>query len=338
MPKRAIFEKKNTLVIGGAGFLGSHLCDELIKTRKVICLDNFLTGEERNIDHLLADPNFEFVKHDINEPVDLENIPGLQKFKIEFQGIQEIYDLACPTSPASFQENRISTLLANSYGVRNSLELARKYEAKYMFFSSSVVYGPRRGNDRIQESDIGLVDFMGQRSSYDEGKRFAETMVSNYRDFYQMDAKIVRIFRTYGPRMPLGQGHMIPDFVDCALEGRELTIFGGRDFSSTLCYVSDVVDAVVKMMDTNIQGPVNIGSDVDINVTELAQKIIDIIGSESAIKHTDELLFMSQLAIPDTTMARNELAWIPVVTLSKGLEKTIEHLRASKGLIKRIGY
>lgn len=339
MLKKAIFGEKNVLVIGGAGFIGSHLCEELIKTKKVICVDNFLTSEERNIDHLLSDPNFAFVKHDITQPLDLESVPGLQKFKIEFQGVQEIYYLACPTSPKNFMDNRIATVLANSIGLKNSLDLARKYESKFMLFSSSVVYGPRRpDNQRIQENDMGLVDFTSDRSSYDEGKRFAETMVLNYRDFYKMDAKIVRIFRTYGPRMPLGEGHMVPDFVDCALDGRDLVINGGPDFTSTYCYVDDVVDAVIKMMDTTLTGPMNIGSDVDINITDLAQKIVDILGSSSKIIYSNEILFMSQLCVPDTTLARNELAWMPVVTLSKGLEKTIEYLRVSKGLLRKINY
>lgn len=333
MPKRAIFDKKNILVTGGAGFVGSHLCDELIKTNKVICLDNFSTGNEKNIDHLLAEPNFVFIRHDISKPVDLESFPELQKFKIEFQGIQEIYHLACPTSPKNFEKNKIATLDALSLGMKNILETARKYEAKFMHFSSSVVYGPRRGdNPKVAEDDLGAVDILSERSSYDEGKRFAETMAVNYRDVYDLDAKIVRIFRTYGPRMKLDDGQMIPDFINSALDNKDLVVLGDENFTSTFCYVSDCVDAAVKVMETDLPGPLNIGSDVEVNVTELANKIISVIGSSSKVVYTDEILFLTPLSLPDITKIRNELGWMPVVVLEKGLENTISELRASKGL------
>lgn len=336
--KRAIFDKKNVLVIGGAGFLGSHLCDELIKTSKVICIDNFISGEERNIDHLLAEPDFVFLKHDICEPIDLESIPSLQKFKIEFQGIQEIYNLACPMSTLNFKKNSINTLHANSLGIKNSLDIALRYYSKYMQFSSSVVYGPRReGNPKISESDIGYVDFTSERSCYDEGKRFAETMVTTYRTFYGLDVKVVRLFRVYGPRMKLNDGQMIPDFVNNAIEGKDVVIQGDENFSSSFCYVSDAIDAAVKIMESNLAQPVNIGSDVVINITDFAKKIISMLGSKSKIVYDQELLFMSQLCVPDTALARNELGWMPIVTLTKGLEKTIEDLLVSKGL-KKIEY
>ncbi|MCK4553727.1 GDP-mannose 4,6-dehydratase [Candidatus Parcubacteria bacterium] len=333
MTKRVIFDKKNVLVTGGAGFIGSHLCDELIKTCKVICLDNFSTGNEKNIDHLLAESNFVFLRHDITEPIDLENLPELQKFKIQFQGLQEIYHLACPTSPINFEKNKIATLLANSYGMKNTLDLAVKHKAKFLHFSSSVVYGPRReGNKKITEDKIGQVDFLSERSSYDEGKRFAETMVLNYRQAYNIDAKIFRVFRVYGPRMKLDEGLMIPDFISNALDNKDLVILGDKDFSSSFCYVSDVVDASLKIMETDLTGPLNIGSDVDINVADIAQKIINALESKSKITYADKLLFMTPLCLPDITKARNDLGWIPVVTLEKGLEKTIEDLRASKRL------
>lgn len=333
MSKRAIFDKKNVLITGGAGFIGSHLCDELIKTSKVICLDNFSTGDERNIDHLLADPDFIFIRHDITEPIDLAKLPELQKFKIQFQGVQEIYHLACPMSPKDFSQNRTAILLANSYGIKNVLDLARKYEAKFIHFSSSVVYGPRRAdNPKIKEEDLGIVDMLSERSSYDEGKRFAETMVKNYKDIYNIDAKIARLFRIYGPRMKLNDDQMIPDFIRDTLDNKNLTIFGDKDFFSSFCYVSDCVDAVTKMMETDLPGPINIGSDVDVNLTDLAQKVIEIIGSKSKIIYETEKLFMTPLCLPDITKAREELDWIPVVILEKGLEKSIEDLRASKGL------
>ncbi len=337
MSKKVIFNKKNVLVTGGAGFVGSHLCDELIKTCKVICLDNFSTGDEKNIDHLLVESDFVFLRHDITEPIDLGSLPELQKFKIQFQGIQEIYHLACPTSPINFEKNKIATLLANSYGVKNALDLAVKHKAKFLHFSSSVVYGSRReGNKKVTEDDIGLVDFLSERSSYDEGKRFAETMALNYRQAHNIDAKIFRVFRIYGPRMKLDEGLMIPDFISNALDNKDLMILGDKDFSSSFCYVSDVVDASLKIMETDLTGPLNIGSDVDVNVTDVAQKIISTLGSKSKITYADKLLFMTPLCLPDIAKARNELGWMPIITLEKGLEKTIEDLRASK-MLKGLG-
>ncbi|MFH1661820.1 MAG: NAD-dependent epimerase/dehydratase family protein [Candidatus Falkowbacteria bacterium] len=338
MPKKVIFDKKNVLILGGAGFIGSHLCDELIKDSKVICLDDFSTGDERNIDHLLAEPDFIFIRHDISKPIDLESLPELQKFKIQFQGIQEIYNLACPTSPANFEKNKIATVMANSLGVINGLEIARKYESKFLHFSSSVVYGPRReDNKKIQEDDIGKVDMLSERGCYDEGKRFAETIVKNYRDAYNIDAKIIRIFRTFGPRMKLNDGQMIPDFINNALDNKDLVILGNEKFSSSFCYVDDVVSAAIKVMETDLAGPINIGSDVEVNVTELANKIINMTGSKSKVSYAEEILFMTPLALPDIGKIRNELGWMPIITLEKGLEKTIENLRANKGL-KRIEY
>jgi len=299
----------------------------------VICLDNFSSGDERNIDHLLADPNFMFIRHDITEPFDPEKLSELQKFKIQFQGIQEIYHLACPMSPKDFDKNRIDTLLTNSYGVKNALDLAKKYEAKFMQFSSSVVYGPRREKEeRIKEEELGIVDMLSERSSYDEGKRFAETIVKNYQDAYGLDVKIIRVFRVYGPRMKLDDDQMIPDFIRDALDNKDLTIFGNKDFSSSFCYVSDIIDAVIKMMETDLFGPLNVGSDMKFNLTDLAEKIIKITGSSSKVVYAEEKLFMTPLRLPDITKAREELGWMPVVTLEKGLEKSIEDLRASKGL------
>ncbi|MFH1582806.1 MAG: NAD-dependent epimerase/dehydratase family protein [Candidatus Falkowbacteria bacterium] len=333
MSKRAIFDKKNVLVVGGAGFIGSHLCDRLVENSKVICLDNFSTGDERNIDHLLSDPNFEFIKHDIIEPIDLEKLSELQKFKIEFQGIQEIYNLACPNSPKDFNKNKIPTILASSYGLKNVLDLAVRYQAKIMHFSSSVVYGPRpSGQKRIKENEIGKVDFLSLRSSYDEGKRFSETMVENYRQVYDINSRVIRLFRVYGPRMKLNEGNLIPDFINNALENSDLIIPGDKNFSSSLCYISDCLDACLKLMESNVRGPVNIGSDVDMNLSKICEMIIKILDSKSKIIYAEKHLFISELCLPDITRAREELGWMPVVTLENGLGKTIDDLRASKGL------
>lgn len=328
-----IFDKKNILVIGGAGFIGSHLCDELIKEANVICLDDFSSGRETNIDHLLAEPNFEFVRHNIVEPIDLDSLPGLQKFKIQFQGIQEVYNLACPMSPMNFMDNREGIVLANSYGIYNAMNIAKKYEAKFLHFSSSVVYGSEVQKKAVSENYIGAVDITSDRAAYDEGKRFAETMVLTCRDKFKIDAKIVRVFRTYGPRMPLNDGQMLPDFVNNALDGKDIEIFGDSSFSSSFCYISDCVDAVMKVMDSDLRDPINIGSDVEINLTDLAEKIIKMVGASSKVVYKDPKLFMKPLCLPDINKIKNEIGWMPVVTIEKGLENTIYELRANKGLL-----
>lgn len=333
MQKQVIFDRKNILVTGGAGFIGSHLCDELVKENKVICVDNFSTGIEGNIDHLLANPNFVFVNQDVTESVDYKKMPSLQKFKIDFQGIQEVYNLACPTSPLNFEKNIEATLMANSIGVKNVMELARDFKSKVVHFSSSVVYGPRReGGERVQESDLGQVDQLSSRSSYDEGKRFAESVVTNYSRMYDIPASIIRVFRTFGPRMTLKDAQMIPDFIYNALENRDLIVLGDKDFRTSVCYVRDVVSAAIKLMESDVFEPVNVGSDVDVNMTDLAQMVINLTKSKSKITHSSSLLFMTPLPLPDISRATNELGWIPVVTLENGLKETIHNLMAAKGL------
>lgn len=335
MPKKVIFDKKNVLVAGGAGFIGSHLCDELVKTCKVICVDNFITGSERNIDHLLANPNFVFINADLSKPINYAAMPELQRFKVEFQGIQEIYNLACPMSPRHFLENRLATIEANSYVVRNLLDVAVAYGAKFGHFSSSVVYGPRRSDERdfrVKESDQGFVDQLSDRAVYDEGKRFAETIVSAYRSIYGIDTKIMRIFRVYGPRMESDDGQMIPDFINSALEDKDIVIYGDENFSSSFCYIEDILDATMKVMNSELAGPINIGSDVDCRITDLVNIIIKETGSKSRVVFADNLMFMTELILPDIHLARNELSWMPVVTLENGLKKTIFDIKAHKRL------
>lgn len=332
---QVIFDKKNVLVAGGAGFVGSHLCDELIKTCKVICVDDFISGSERNIDHLLANPDFVFINHDLSKPLDLEGHADLKKFKIEFQGLQEIYNLACPMSPRRFLENRLATLLANSYAVKNLLDLAVKYNSKFLQFSSSVVYGPRNANNpelRVSELDLGQVNHLSERSAYDEGKRFAETMVVNYRSLYNIDAKIIRLFRIYGPRMEQNDDQMIPDFINNALENKAIIIPGDENFSSSFCYIEDALDAVMKIMKTDIKGPLNIGSDVDVKLSSLVDLIIKETNSQSTVTYESSPLFISELVLPDIRQAKNDLNWMPVVTLTNGLKKTIFDIQANKRL------
>jgi UDP-glucuronate decarboxylase len=334
MPKKAIFEKKNLLVTGGAGFIGSHLCDELVKKNKVICIDNFISGSEANIDHLLQNPDFQFIKHDINEPIDLAKLRELEKFKVEFQGVQEIYHLACPTSPKDFEKTRVETVLTNSVGTRNILDLAVKYKAKFLLASSSVVYGPRDPKIKhFKEDYAGIVDQLSPRACYDEGKRFAETLTSTYGQVNNLDTKIVRIFRTYGPRMKLKTGRMLPDFVSNALDNKDLVIYGDESFSSSFCHVSDIVQGIIKTMKSGEAGPINLGSDLEYKLVDVAKKVIEITNSKSKIVFKKPLLFMSPLGLPDITSAKERFGWFPVVLLEEGLRGAIDYFRAHKSIL-----
>jgi UDP-glucuronate decarboxylase len=331
----AVGQQKNVLVTGGAGFLGSHLCDELIRNNNVICLDDFSSSRVENISHLLEQPNFEFIKHDISKPIDLKEYRELDKFKIRFQGIQEIYHLACPTSPKNFNDLRVKTLRANSLGTINVLELALEYKAKFLLTSSMVVYGPRFPDAPVfSEEYQGYVNFVGPRGCYDEGKRFAETAVVTYRDTYNLDAKIARIFRTYGPRLSLFDGHMIPDFVLQALNNKPMVVYGDEQFSTSLCYVSDVIEGLLKLMKSGEAGPVNFGNEQEYRMGEIAEKIKQMIGSSSAVVHKDPLLFMTPLGLPDITLAKNKLGWYPLVPLEEGLVRTIEYIRANQNVLQ----
>ncbi len=335
MSETPVFEKKNVLVTGGAGFIGSHLCERLLQEARVICLDNFTTSEVSNINHLLKHPDFEFIRHDINAPFDPEQFPELTRFRVKFQGIQEIYHLACPTSPKKFDQYRMQTLYANSLGMKNALDVAVRYRSKTVFASSSVVYGPRPADGHnFKETEIGSSDLNSPRACYDEGKRFAEASCTTYRNVHGIDIRIARIFRTYGPRMPLYDGQMIPDFITNALDGKELELYGDETFKTSMVYVGDVVDGMMKLM----QAPpevqiVNLGSDVDMPLIDVAQRIKEMTGSVSNIALKPALLFMSELGLPDMTKSKEALGWIPLVTLDDGLKRTIEYTMSHKSLL-----
>ena len=331
MSKKAIFDKKNILVTGGAGFIGSHLCDELIKKNKVICIDNFISGDEGNIDHLLQNPDFQFIKHDITKPFELEKFSELSKFRIKFQGVQEIYHLACPTSPKDFEKTIMETVLTNSLGTKNMLDLAVKYKAKFLLASSSVVYGPRSGkNTHVKEDYAGIVDQLSPRSCYDEGKRFAETLSRTYSQTYKIDTKIARIFRTYGPRMKLRTGRMLPDFVYNALDNKDLVIFGNESFSTSLCHVNDTVQGLMKLMKSGESGPFNFGSDLEYKIVDVANKVIELTESKSKVVFKKPLIFMSPLSLPNITLAKERLSWFPITLLEEGINDAIEYFRAYK--------
>ena len=335
MAKNNPDDRKNILVIGGAGFIGSHLCDRLVKESNVICLDSFVTGEQKNIDHLLREYNFEFINHDINQKIDLENLSELEKFKVKVKGIQEIYNLAVPTSPKQFEKFTEETLKTNSLGTINALNLAVKFKAKFLHFSSCVVYGPRPAdNSRFSEDYWGFVDLLSPRGCYDEGKRFAESAVVTFRDKYNLDTKIVRIFRTYGPRLRLNDGQMIPDFITDALDNKDLVIYGDENFSTSLCYVSDIVDGAIKVMDSEEREPVNLGGGDEVKLIDVANKIIEMTASKSKVVFEEPLLFITHLGLPDLTKAKEKVGWFPIVRLEEGLKKSIEYAKARKVLIE----
>lgn len=324
---------KNILVTGGAGFIGSHLCERLLtEGHQVICLDNFSTSHEQNIHGLLEHPKFKFLRRDINEPFDPEAFPELSSLKIKLTGIEEIYHLACPTTIKKFDQYRLQTLFANSVGTRFILDLAVKYRSRVLFASSSVIYGGR-GDGRLvfPEEMEGIFDHLSPRACYDEGKRFAETMFATYAQVHGLETKIARIFRTYGPRMPLFDGHLIPDFILDAVDGRPVTIYGDQSFRTSLCYVTDIVDGLFRLMAApNDVRVVNLGSDQDLEIAEVARRVIEMTGSSSEIKFEPGLKFLTSLGLPDIRRAKEMLGWLPLVRLEDGLTRTIEYIRANK--------
>ena len=336
---KPIFEKKNVLVTGGAGFIGSHLCEQLIKDgARVICVDDFSSSIERNIDLLLKHPDFQFIRADITEPLDLEAYPELEAFKIPFQGIQEIYHLACPTAIKQFDALKIHTLKTNSVGTIQVLDIAQKYESRVVFTSSSVVYGGRsEGQLFFDESHEGIVDHISPRAVYDEGKRFAETACTAYWQTKGVDVRIARVFRTYGPRMPLFDGHLIPDFIINALEGKDLVIYGDEHFKTSIVYVDDIVDGLVKLMEIEQNpGIVNLGSDVDVHMVDVANMILSKTGSAGQVTFEPPLPFLTELGLPRIQKARDTLGWLPLVRLEEGLQETVEDVRANRILLSNL--
>ncbi|OGH64057.1 MAG: hypothetical protein A2821_03540 [Candidatus Magasanikbacteria bacterium RIFCSPHIGHO2_01_FULL_41_23] len=328
-----IFEKKNVLVTGGAGFIGSHLCERLLREAKVICIDDLSNSAIRNIEHLLQYPDFEFIKFDVNQPLDLNAFPELDKFRVKFQGIQEVYHLACPTSPKNFANLKIHSLLANSRAILSTLDLAVKYKAKYLFASSSVVYGDATEDHNIfaENDESSHLNHLSPRACYDEGKRFAETCVETYRQVYHIDAKIARVFTTYGPRMKLRDGLLIPDFILNAIEGKDLVIYGNEQLQQTLCYVTDMTDGLVRLMNSGITTTiVNLGSDESLKMLDVAQGIITLTRSTSRVVFEAPLVFLTRKGTPNLTRAKEELGWLPLVRLSDGLQRTVDFTVANK--------
>jgi UDP-glucuronate decarboxylase len=303
---------KRILVTGGAGFLGSHLCDQLIASgAEVICLDNFFTGSRSNVSHLLSNPHFEIVRHDLVEPILLE--------------VDQIYNFACPASPVHYQSNPVKTVKTNVMGVINMLGLAKRVRARVLQASTSEVYGDPKVHPQ-QESYWGHVNPIGPRSCYDEGKRVAETLMMDYHWQNGVDIRIVRIFNTYGPRMALNDGRVVSNFIVQALRNEPITIYGDGTQTRSFCYVSDLIEGIVRLMNTEgLTGPINVGNPNEFTIRELADLVISLTGSKSDIVQRPLPQDDPVQRQPDISLAQEKLAWQPVVPLKDGLIPTIEY-------------
>ncbi|MBT4723168.1 NAD-dependent epimerase/dehydratase family protein [Candidatus Falkowbacteria bacterium] len=327
-------KKKNILVLGGAGFIGALLCERLLQNdNNVICVDNFISSGEKNINHLLKLPNFKFINKDVSKGLDLDKIKDLDIFQVKVFGISEIYNLACPTSIKNFEKLREDTVRANTVGLINALDIAVKYKAKFLQFSTSVIYGDTPRGKFITEDFQGLLDLKDERACYDAGKFYAEAVVNTYQKVHNLDTKIIRIFRTYGPKMLLDDGQMIPDFIVNALENKDLVIIGKKQFQTSLCYVSDIVEGAMAVMKSDLNKAVNLGSPEIFKIVDVAKEIIRLTNSKSKIVFNGEELFMRELAVPDINLVKEEIGWLPIISLEDGLKKTIDFTRANKDLL-----
>ena len=301
------------IVTGGAGFLGSHLVEKLIKNgEEVICLDNYFTGHKTNISHLLDNPNFEFIRHDITEPILLE--------------ADRIWHLACPASPVHYQYNPIKTSKTSFLGSLNMLGLAKRLKARIFLASTSEVYGDPLEHPQ-KETYWGNVNPIGPRSCYDEGKRIAETLFFDYKRIHNTDIRVTRIFNTYGPRMLPNDGRVVSNFIIQALNGNDLTIYGDGNQSRSFCYVSDLIDGFIKLMNGKFSGPVNLGNPNEMTIIELAQIIISKVNPDLNIIYKKMPQDDPTRRKPDIKVAKTNLDWTPYVSLDDGLDKTINFFK-----------
>ncbi|MCK9611919.1 MAG: SDR family oxidoreductase [Bacteroidales bacterium] len=307
--------KKKILVTGGAGFLGSHLCERLLHDGcEVICLDNYFTGQKENIVHLLSNPYFELIRHDVTMPFFIE--------------VDEIYNLACPASPIHYQHNPIKTIKTSVMGAINMLGLAKRLQAKVLQASTSEVYGDPKEHPQ-HESYWGHVNPIGYRACYDEGKRCAEALFVNYQRQNNVKIKIARIFNTYGPRMHPSDGRVVSNFITQALKNQDISIYGNGKQTRSFCYADDLVDALIRLMNTpdDFTGPVNIGNPVEFTILELAQFVIELTRSKSKIIFQPLPSDDPMQRKPDIELAKSALGWEPKIQLREGLMKTIEYFK-----------
>jgi UDP-glucuronate decarboxylase len=306
---------KRILITGGAGFLGSHLCERLLREgNDIICLDNFFTGSKENITHLLKVPHFELIRHDIINPIYLE--------------VDEIYNLACPASPVHYQFNPIKTIKTNVMGVINVLGIAKRTKAKVLQASTSEIYGDPEVHPQ-NESYWGKVNPIGIRSCYDEGKRAAECLMMDYRRQNSVNTKIVRIFNTYGPRMAINDGRVVSNFIIQALQGKKISVYGDGSHTRSFCYADDLIEGLILMMNSadEFYGPVNIGNPGEFTILELAQLIIKLTKSNSKIEFQPLPADDPAQRKPDITLAKKKIGWSPKIGLEEGLTSTIKYFR-----------
>lgn len=306
------------LVTGGAGFIGSHLCERLLgEGHEVLCLDNFFTGSKANIAPFFGNPGFELIRHDITEPILLE--------------VDRVFNLACPASPVHYQYNPVKTIKTNVMGTINMLGLAKRVKARILQASTSEVYGDPVVHPQAEEY-WGNVNPIGIRSCYDEGKRVAETLMMDYHRQNNVDIRIIRIFNTYGPRMALNDGRVVSNFIVQALRGEDITVFGDGMQTRSFCYVDDLVEGMMRMMEREgVTGPVNLGNPAETTILEFARRIIELTGSGSKIIFRDLPSDDPKQRQPDITLARENLGWKPEVALETGLKKTIEYFNSLMG-------
>jgi len=308
-------ENKTFLVTGGAGFIGSHLCEKLLlEKNRVLCLDNFSTGKQENISDLFENQNFLFIKADITEELSIDE-------KIDF-----IFNLASPASPVDYQKRPIETLCAGSIGVKNVLELAKKNNAGFLQASTSEVYGDPQQHPQ-KESYYGNVNPVGPRACYDESKRFAEALTKNFGEVYGLETKIARIFNTYGPKMQIDDGRVIPNFITQALKEKRLTVFGDGSQTRSFCYVDDLIDGLLKLGNSSVSGPVNLGNSNEITILEVAKKIIKLSNSTSELEFFPLPKDDPVRRNPDISLAQKEINWSTFTELDEGLLKTIEFFK-----------
>ena len=307
--------RKRILVTGGAGFLGSHLCERLLaQGHDVLCVDNFFTGTKDNVAHLLPNPHFELLRHDVTFPLYLE--------------VDEIYNLACPASPIHYQHDPVQTTKTSVHGAINMLGLAKRTKAKILQASTSEVYGDPKVHPQ-SEGYWGHVNPIGLRSCYDEGKRCAETLFFDYRRQHNLCIKVARIFNTYGPRMHPNDGRVVSNFIVQALRNEPITVYGDGKQTRSFCYVDDLIDGLIRLMETadGFTGPVNFGNPEEFTIHELAQKVIELTGSKSKISFKPLPSDDPKQRCPDIRLAKEELSWSPKIVLEEGLVKTIQYFQ-----------